>query len=94
MNFGVAHAKSDYLLLLNNDTEVITPNWIETMLGICAREDVGAVGAKLYYPDNTRAYASLVAWQGIFAKACQGITGDTLHSTMHNKTSAPSLQLA
>ena len=35
MNFGVAHAKGNYLLLLNNDTEVITPNWIETMLGIC-----------------------------------------------------------
>ena len=97
MNFGVAHAKGNYLLLLNNDTEVITPNWIETMLGICAREDVGAVGAKLYYPTtpfSTRAYASLVAWQDIFVKACQRITGVTLRSTMHNKTSAPSPQLA
>ena len=97
MNFGVAHAKGDYLLLLNNDTEVITPNWIETMLGICAREDVGAVGAKLYYPTtpfSTRAYASLAAWRDIFARACQGIIGATLHSTMRNKTSALSLQLA
>ena len=70
--------RGDYLLLLNNDTEVITPNWIETMLGICAREDVGAVGAKLYYPTtpfSTRAYASLAAWRDIFARACQGIIG-------------------
>ena len=50
MNFGAAAAKGDYLLLLNNDTEVISPNWIETMLGICSQADVGIVGAKLYFP--------------------------------------------
>ena len=53
VNFGAASSKGDYLLLLNNDTEVITPNWIELMLGNCSRSDVGAVGAKLLFPDNT-----------------------------------------
>ena len=52
-NFGAGYAKGDYLLLLNNDTEVITPDWIQEMLMFCQREDVGAAGAKLYYPDET-----------------------------------------
>lgn len=60
VNFGVSHAKGDYLLLLNNDTEVITPSWIEEMLGICAREDVGIVGARLLYPDNTIQHAGIM----------------------------------
>lgn len=73
MNFGVKHAKGDYLLLLNNDTEVITPNWIETMLGICAREDVGAVGVKLYYPDNTIQHAGLCVTGGVAGHLCQNM---------------------
>lgn len=60
VNFGVAEAKGDYLLLLNNDTEVITPEWMERMLGICAREDVGAVGVRLFYPDETIQHAGVV----------------------------------
>ncbi|WP_455135989.1 glycosyltransferase family 2 protein [Thermophilibacter sp.] len=60
MNFGEKNAQGDYLLLLNNDTEVITPSWIEEMLGICAREDVGAVGARLYYPDDTVQHAGVI----------------------------------
>ena len=59
MNFGVEHSNGDYLLLLNNDTEVITPNWLEILLGICARTDVGVVGARLYFPDNTIQHAGL-----------------------------------
>ena len=76
MNFGVSHAKGNYLLLLNNDTEVITPNWIETMLGICAREDVGAVGAKLYYPDNTIQHAGLCVTGGVAGHLCQSMPKD------------------
>ena len=57
VNFGAQHAAGDYLLLLNNDTEVITPNWIEELIGICARNDVGAVGCRLYYRDNTIQHA-------------------------------------
>lgn len=50
-NFGVKEAKGEYLLFLNNDTEVLSSNWLETMLGICQQPGVGAVGAKLLYPD-------------------------------------------
>ena len=59
MNFGTEKAKGDFLLLLNNDTEVITPDWIEIMLGLCAREDVGIVGVRLLYPDNTIQHAGV-----------------------------------
>lgn len=58
-NFGVTFAKGDYYLLLNNDVEVITPKWIEEMLMFAQRSDVGAVGAKLYYPDDTIQHAGL-----------------------------------
>ncbi len=59
-NFGVQQAKGEYLLFLNNDIEVITPDWIEQMLGNCQRPEVGIVGAKLYYPDNTIQHAGIV----------------------------------
>ena len=52
-NYGAQFCTGEYLLLLNSDIEVITPDWIEEMLMLAQREDVGAVGAKLYYPDNT-----------------------------------------
>lgn len=52
-NFGVSFAGGEYYLLLNNDTEVISPEWIEEMLMFAQRGDVGAVGTKLYYPDHT-----------------------------------------
>ena len=58
-NFGAKEAKGDYFLLLNNDTEVIEPHWLDSMLGFCQREDVGAVGAKLLYPDDTVQHAGV-----------------------------------
>ena len=60
MNYGRREAQGSYLLFLNNDTEVISERWIESMLGICARRDVGVVGAKLYYPDDTIQHAGVV----------------------------------
>lgn len=59
INFGVKNASGDYLLFLNNDTELISPDFLETLLGFCMREDVGAVGAKLYYPDDTVQHAGV-----------------------------------
>ena len=58
-NFGARRCTGDYLLLLNNDTEVITPGWIEEMLMFAQREDVGAVGAMLYYPGDTIQHAGV-----------------------------------
>ena len=63
-NFGVSFAKGEYILLLNNDTEVITLNWLEEMLMYAQREDVGAVGAKLYYADRTIQHAGVVIGLG------------------------------
>lgn len=58
-NYGAQFASGQHLLLLNNDTEVISPDWIQEMLMYSQRQDVGAVGAKLYYPDNTIQHAGL-----------------------------------
>ena len=63
-NFGVQYAKGEYLLLLNNDTEVITPYWMEELLMYAMRKDVGVVGAKLYYPDKTIQHAGIVIGLG------------------------------
>ena len=63
-NLGVAYARGEYILLLNNDTEVITVNWMEELLMYAQREDVGAVGAKLYYEDHTIQHAGVVIGLG------------------------------
>ena len=66
-NFGVSRARGDYLLLLNNDTELIEPGSIREMLGICMRSDVGCVGAKLLYADDTIQHAGIILGPGGFA---------------------------
>ncbi len=58
-NLGAREAKGEQILLLNNDTEVISPDWIQEMLTYAQRQDVGAVGAKLYYPDGTIQHAGI-----------------------------------
>ncbi|MCM1086700.1 MAG: glycosyltransferase family 2 protein [Muribaculaceae bacterium] len=63
-NLGVSKATGDYVILLNNDTEVITLNWMEELLMYAQREDVGAVGAKLYYGDRTIQHAGVVIGLG------------------------------
>ena len=59
-NYAASKAKGEYFLFLNNDTEVITPGWIEELLGFCQRKDTGIVGAKLYYGNNTIQHAGTV----------------------------------
>lgn len=63
-NYAVRYAKGEYILLLNNDIKVINKEWLEEMLGICQREDVGAVGAKLLYKDNLVQHAGVVIGMG------------------------------
>ncbi len=63
-NFGVSFAKGEYLLLLNNDIGIISADWLEVMLGTCLRREVGVVGAKLYYPDDTIQHAGIVVGIG------------------------------
>lgn len=59
-NFGAAFAKGEYLMLLNNDTEIIAPRLFEEMLGFCQRKEVGIVGARLLYEDDTIQHAGVV----------------------------------
>ena len=63
-NFGVSHAKGEYIVLLNNDTEVVTRTWLEEMLMYAQRDDVGAVGCMLYYEDYSIQHAGIVLGLG------------------------------
>lgn len=63
-NYAVSYANGEYLLFLNNDITVINPRWMEELLGHCQRKEVGAVGAKLYYPDDTIQHAGCVIGMG------------------------------
>lgn len=78
-NYGVSHAKGEYLLFLNNDVKVITLGWIKEMLGVCQRPEVGAVGVKLIYPDNTIQHAGCVIGIG-------GIAGHMFVDMPANRT--------
>ena len=68
-NFGFGYAKGDYILCLNNDITVITPDWMERMIGQCQREKVGITGVRLYYPDNTIQHAGVIVGIGGVAGA-------------------------
>ena len=63
-NLGVEHTDGEYVLLLNNDTQVITVNWIEELLMYAQRKDVGAVGGKLFYANKTIQHAGVVIGLG------------------------------
>ena len=78
-NYAVSQAKGDYLLFLNNDTEVITPDWIEAMMEQAQRPSIGAVGSLLLYPDDTIQHAGVVL----------GIGGVAGHSHKHLHISQP-----
>lgn len=63
-NFGEQYAKGEYLLLLNNDTEMVDENCLQEMLNYCMREDVGIVGAKLCYEDDTVQHGGVIVGLG------------------------------
>ncbi len=63
-NFAASQAKGDLLLFLNNDTEGINPDWLESMVKVAVQPGVGAVGAKLYYADDTIQHAGIVVGMG------------------------------
>lgn len=78
-NYGARMAKGEYLLFLNNDVTVITEGWMKEMLGVCERPEVGAVGVKLIYPDNTIQHAGCVVGMG-------GIAGHMFTDMPANRT--------
>ena len=78
-NYGAQEAAGEYLVMLNNDTEVITPNWLELLLSDAQREGVGAVGCKLYYPGGT-----LIQHAGI-GIGFGGLAANSLSQVRHNQ---------
>jgi len=59
-NFAVRQVQSEYFVFLNNDTEVISPQWLEEMIGLGQRQDVGAVGALLLYDNDTVQHGGVI----------------------------------
>lgn len=88
INAAAKRARGDYLLFLNNDTEVITPDWIEEMLQLAQFDEVGAVGGKLLYPDDLSIQHAGIALsieniadhEGVFQKADSRIHCDMLNT--------------
>ena len=72
-NFAVSRTRGEVVLLLNNDTEIINPDWLERMLEHALRPEVGAVGAKLFFPDDTIQHGGVVL----------GIGGVAGHAHVH-----------
>lgn len=59
-NYAVSQIDSEYIIFLNNDTEVISPEWMKAMIEFAQRKDVGEVGAKIFYPNNTIQHAGVI----------------------------------
>lgn len=76
INYGVKNSDGEYIIQLNNDTQLLTPNWIEEMLGFAQREDVGAVGAELFYPDKSIQHAGIIIGIG-------GVAGHVFRNIPH-----------
>lgn len=75
MNRGAVAASGDYLLLLNDDVEVVTDDWIETLVGLAQQRGVGIVGAQLYFEDSTVQHAGQVYTGGVAGHAAFGWAG-------------------
>jgi len=59
INFGVRNTTGDFVLQLNNDTQILTKDWLELFIGYAQNKDIGAVGARLYYEDKTIQHAGI-----------------------------------
>jgi GT2 family glycosyltransferase len=75
MNRGAVAATGDYLLLLNDDVELVTEDWIDTMLGLVQQDGVGIVGAQLYFEDSTIQHAGQIYLGGAAGHAAFGWVG-------------------
>lgn len=78
-NYAATHASGELLLFLNNDVEAIHPDWLERMVGLVLQPGVAAVGAKLFFPDDTIQHAGVAV----------GIGGLAAHTHLHLPRSAP-----
>lgn len=75
VNYGVGQSAGEFVVLLNNDTEVIEPRWLEEMAGCLMRPEVGVVGAKLLFGDGLIQHVGMAANpEGNFCHVCQNLT--------------------
>ena len=72
-NYGAREAKGDYFIFLNNDTEVVEGGWIDEMLALAMRSDVGTVGARLLFADQTIQHVGAYAWGGVAGHIHKGL---------------------
>ncbi len=92
-NFGASFAEGDYILCMNNDIEVISPEWMTEMLSFCQREGTGIVGARLYYPNDTIQHAGIIIGIGgvagsVFVGMKRGHTGYMHRESLQQDLSA------
>lgn len=78
INFGVKNVDGDFLLQLNNDTKLLTPDWLEILIGYAQNKEIGAIGARLYYPDKTIQHAGIIV-------GLSGIAGNMLVNLPYGK---------
>jgi len=71
INFGVQNSDGDYILQLNNDTKLLTKDWLELFIGYAQNKEIGAIGARLYYKDKTIQHAGVIV-------GLSGIAGNAL----------------
>lgn len=78
INFGVKNAIGEFVIQLNNDTKVLTPDWLENMVGYAQNKEIGAIGARLYYEDKTIQHAGIII-------GLSGIAGNMLVNLPYGK---------
>ena len=78
INFGVRNASGEYILQLNNDTKLLTGDWLETFIGYAQNKEIGAIGARLYFSDKSIQHAGIIV--GI-----AGIAGNALVNLPYGK---------
>lgn len=78
-NFGASKAEGEYFVFLNNDTKIITTNWLETIISNCQRKEIGAIGAKLIYKNKRIQHAGVVL----------NLTGTAGHVNWNEKENNP-----
>lgn len=77
MNHGAGQCSGKHLVLLNNDIRILTADWLEAMLEHSQRDEVGAVGGKLYYPDDRVQHAGIIVGiDGYAGHSHKGFPGD------------------
>ncbi len=92
-NFGASFANGDYILCMNNDMEVTSPDWMTEMLGHCERPGTGIVGARLYFPNDTIQHAGIIIGIGgvagsVFVGLKRGHTGYMHRESLQQDLSA------